>query len=739
MMKRSDRGSMQGWIPRGALALFALLAVASTSGADDVLDLEARILQLEDQRVSHPELHALLSDSRSEIRGRAALALGRIGLPSDVPRLAPLLHDSDAEVRRWAAFALGEIDDSTAAGPLEQLLLDRKESDAEVRSLAAEGLGKLKRGEEACRVALRDEDETVQMSALFAAWKIPVHGVVPELLQMARHKHVELRWGAAYCLMRFLGAPASGRTPIPGGVDLTPEERGQIEAILLEGLNDPSSLVRMQAARGLRNVAAQAVTQALLNRIDDEDWRVRVEVLRGLGAQIPDSAGGPRKVPLPPIFSRLADSNPNVGVTAIEAMAQVHGLQPMEGLLVDARLAELLSHAQPRFRETAFLSLVTRLRATEMGEDARASLQAQVNSLLEDPHWTVRTAVLSGLDLLSRESQRKILELLRKDEPRVSKLALSPYFRMRAEEGTGSLLGRLQPELDPYLGSIDPILRYSAWDAVRELFVAAEQETSAVNVNEAEAESASRSSLPGIGDEDWAQLEDLIERERASIATDPNFAEVRQAMIAIAALHPDRPRSRDLLRASCDDASYVVRRDAIRAMRDAELEPPREAEPVETGRTPSEYRAILEWARRDWRAEIETEGGTLSIRLYTQEAPLTCWNFARLCEESFYDDGNWHRVVPDFVLQDGCPRGDGWGGPPWQIRCEINRHRYERGALGMALSGKDTGGSQFFLTHSDQPHLDGGYTVFGTLLGGQSAADQIVQGTPIHRIRVVEG
>ncbi len=356
-----------------------------------------------------------------------------------------------------------------------------------------------------------------------------------------------------------------------------------------------------------------------------------------------------------------------------------------------------------------------------------------VQSLHYFPFILLNTAAaLGGLDLLSRASQRRILESLREDDPRVAKLALSPYFRIRAEEGTGPLLERLRPELDRYLASEDPIVRYSAWDAVRELFAVAEQESPA-------GQSETQPSLPPVGDQDWASLEALLERERSEIASDPVFAEVRQAMIAIASLHPERPSLQTLLRASCDDPSYVVRRDAVQAMREANLEPPREAEPVETGRTVEDYLTILEWARRDWRAEIETAAGTLSVRLFTRDAPLTCWNFSRLCEESFYDGGNWHRVVPDFVLQDGCPRGDGWGGPPWQIRCEINRHRYERGALGMALSGKDTGGSQFFLTHSDQPHLDGGYTVFGALSGGQSIADQIVQGAPIHRIRVVEG
>ena len=724
-------------IAPGLLAILLTSSLASAparaADGDDLPEVEARILQFEDQRVSSPELHALLTDARAQVRGRAALALGRIGLASDVQKLVPLLDDADPEVRRWAAFALGEIDDSTAAAPLEKLLLDLQEMDSETRALAVEGLGKLRRGEEACRIALRDETSAVKVSALYAAWKIPVHDVVPELIELARHEQVDLRHAAVYCLMRFLGAPASGRTPIPGGVDLTAEERASIAVSLREAMTDPSPLVRMQAARGLRNDASRGATQLLLNAIEDEDWRVRVEVLRSLGAEIPDSAGGPRIVPLPPVFARVSDPNPNVGVTAIEAMAQLRGVKPMEGKLVDARLAELLSsHSQPRFRESAFLALTTRMRREEMGDEARASWEAKIDALLADRNWSVRAAVIPGLDLLGRDAQRRILDLLRNDESRVSKLALSPYLRIRAEEGTGTLLERLQPELGVYLESVDPILRSSAWDAVRELIAAAQERAQAGETSDSPA-------LPALGEADWTELETMIEQANARIAGDPAFVEVRQAFIAIAALHPERARLGAFLRARCDDPNYLVRRDAVRALRDAGLEPPRAAEPVETEKTLDEYRAILEWARREWRAEIETDGGTLAIRLFTRDAPLTCWNFARLCERSFYDGGSWHRVVPDFVLQDGCPRGDGWGGPPWQIRCEINRHRYDRGALGMALSGKDTGGSQFFLTHSEQPHLDGGYTVFGSMESGQSIADRIVQGAPIHRIRVVEG
>jgi cyclophilin family peptidyl-prolyl cis-trans isomerase len=94
-------------------------------------------------------------------------------------------------------------------------------------------------------------------------------------------------------------------------------------------------------------------------------------------------------------------------------------------------------------------------------------------------------------------------------------------------------------------------------------------------------------------------------------------------------------------------------------------------------------------------------------------------------------------VVPNFVIQDGDPRGDGSGGPGYAIRDEINPLRYLRGTLGMALSGPDTGGSQYFITHSPQPHLDGGYTVFGRVTADMDAVDRVTQEDPITFIRAV--
>jgi len=128
--------------------------------------------------------------------------------------------------------------------------------------------------------------------------------------------------------------------------------------------------------------------------------------------------------------------------------------------------------------------------------------------------------------------------------------------------------------------------------------------------------------------------------------------------------------------------------------------------------------------------------GVVEVQLQGPEAPLTVANFVRLVERRFFDGHRWHRVVPNFVIQDGDPRGDGFGGPGGSIRDEINLLRYEAPMLGMALSGPDTGGSQWFINLSPQPHLDGTYTVFGKVVGGLAVLVRITQGELIRTIRM---
>jgi cyclophilin family peptidyl-prolyl cis-trans isomerase len=136
---------------------------------------------------------------------------------------------------------------------------------------------------------------------------------------------------------------------------------------------------------------------------------------------------------------------------------------------------------------------------------------------------------------------------------------------------------------------------------------------------------------------------------------------------------------------------------------------------------------------------IETAKGTIEFELAVLDAPQTTWSFMTLARKGFFNGLQIHRVVPNFVVQDGDPRGDGEGGPGYTIRDELNERPFLRGTVGMALSGKDTGGSQFFITHSPQPHLDARYTAFGRVVNGMDVVDRIQQGDTIQRVRVWDG
>jgi cyclophilin family peptidyl-prolyl cis-trans isomerase len=138
-------------------------------------------------------------------------------------------------------------------------------------------------------------------------------------------------------------------------------------------------------------------------------------------------------------------------------------------------------------------------------------------------------------------------------------------------------------------------------------------------------------------------------------------------------------------------------------------------------------------------AFLETRYGTIEVELNVVEAPLTTRNFIELSRAGFFNGVLVHRLVPNFVVQAGDPRGDGEGGPGYSIKDELSPLPYVRGTLGMALSGPDTGGSQFFLTVSPQPHLDGKYTVFGHVVQGLEILDQISQWDAIERVRIWDG
>lgn len=143
---------------------------------------------------------------------------------------------------------------------------------------------------------------------------------------------------------------------------------------------------------------------------------------------------------------------------------------------------------------------------------------------------------------------------------------------------------------------------------------------------------------------------------------------------------------------------------------------------------------------RTYRATMETDRGEIELELYPEHAPKTVNNFIFLAKDGFYDGVTFHRVIPDFMIQGGDPTGTGRGGPGYRFEDELedNPLKHETGVISMANAGPDTNGSQFFITHAPQPHLDGRHTVFGKVVGGQDVVDSIHQGDRIKKVTIRE-
>ena len=146
-------------------------------------------------------------------------------------------------------------------------------------------------------------------------------------------------------------------------------------------------------------------------------------------------------------------------------------------------------------------------------------------------------------------------------------------------------------------------------------------------------------------------------------------------------------------------------------------------------------------ADKTYHATMETDKGTIELELYPEHAPKTVNNFVALARDGFYDGVAFHRVIPNFMVQGGDPTGTGRGGPGYSFEDELkgNPLRHETGVISMANAGPNTNGSQFFITHAPQPHLDGRHTVFGKVTSGQDVVDAIRQGDAIQQVTVSEG
>jgi len=620
-----------------------------------------------------------LSHANPAVRRQAALAAGRIGDAAGIDVLLPMLNDSVPGVQAAAAFALGLLKDPRAI----PLLLEkvRAVSSTEQGAPQLEAVTAIAKigGDEGAR-ALTDilaagspgAGTPVGNAALLESWRLGPRAPVAELVRFTDAFDAATRWRALYSLARLRAAPGA--------------------APLIRALSDGDAQTRTVAARGLGKALLDSArldprdaVAGLRRLLADPDAHIRINALRTL-ASFRDSTVSSAVVPL------VADRDIGVAVQAETTLGVLRG-------------AAALAALRPRLTNSVFALKRQAIIALAQA-DSGAGVAAAV-AVGSDADWRWRSVAAEAFG--AARARDRLEGQLADPDGRVVAQALQALQRIVPADDS-SLRARARALLthaDPAVRSVaaDLLARHPNGDDV-DLLVVAYTRAAGDPFNDARL-----SAVSALG------------------AIAASSAAGRQRVAARFVSVTPRP----------DD--YLVRRLAADTLPDT-----RDAWgpvlPIATGRTLADYRDV---ARR-WVAPalaganphvfLETDRGTLDIELLPAEAPLTVAVFIDLVSRRYFDGTRWHRVVPNFVVQDGDPRGDGWGGPGFAIRDETNPVRYEMGTVGMALSGPNTGGSQYFITHSAQPHLDGIYTIFGRVVGVSGAAvlNAIGQGDRIRSI-----
>jgi cyclophilin family peptidyl-prolyl cis-trans isomerase/HEAT repeat protein len=666
--------------------LICTVLMAAAGGCKNHDEQFEEILRLEDRRGDVRELTRFIMHPSAEVKRRAVIAMGRMRDAQAVTTLVDLLDNSNAALRGEAAFALGQIADPSAAKVILKNFNDEK--DLEVRLALIEALSKVAKDSllpaiDSTLSHQLDEDipivraETALALARLVQRQLPGKEWGAKLAVLLTDEAEEVRWRAAYALMR-LADPSTAPA-------------------LRDAVRDRSPRVRMQVARALGALRDPAAWVALaLLAHSDPDWRVRVNATAALG-QI-----DPTAEPLLTIADvPLEDSCLHVRLTALRA----------------------LGSAAERARQAGHIAV----------SDSMATfLNSQIRLAMPDSNvcgdWRITAAVAYAL---AQARGKKAVENL-------LPLAGHPERYLRAEIAR-ALGATAAPEAFPILEKLsndpDNLVRIAALEALPK--IAAQNRALPIYLNALTrgdavltalaaqnlvADSSQRSEHALAIMSAYHQLTPPIETECAQMIFDA-LADCgnrkAQALLEEALKTPDKP----FAGAAATALQKLTGKDYTASL-------PKAGTPQQSF-TIAEIKALRgRWAR------VQTDRGEIELELLPEEAPLTVLNFVRLAEKKFFDGLDVHRVVPNFVMQTGDPRGDMWGSPGYSIRSEFNRLRYVRGTVGMASAGPDTEGSQWFITTSDQPHLDGRYTIFARVRKGMEIVEALQVGDKIHHVTI---
>jgi cyclophilin family peptidyl-prolyl cis-trans isomerase/HEAT repeat protein len=736
------------------LFLFALLAVLASSvpaqrsragkpkvrtgstGIDQ--NILVQIIRAEDERRFDDSLQSLLAHADPQVRKRATLAAGRIGSEKAVPQLAEIvLSDRDSEVRQMAAFALGEIESGGGAFALVSVL---KDTNRPARARSVEALGKIVAALMASQTTDGQDPNAKGDDDRIDALKAAIVGALrfedtrrsnPDklLVQLALTAVVRVKPdGAGALIKRFLGY-ADARI-VADALNTLARLRlkdGNDDARRLLKHADP--IVRANAARVLGTTEDKQSYDALLDRaLHDSDERVSVSAIRALGslkdpqATKPLLERGQYLLKLVKV-SRQFDIEPRNELLEIAtALGRIlPGAENEDAFAWLMETGERYGHEDPEIEiAAARVAPVAYLRRLGSGKEGRTNVQRTM--LL---NWRSASSLAQGLGEIPAlpESRNNRAALMDAAEDLLR--AMIDY------RNSGLTINTLVAVHSEY--AIPDVLRAFAKFKTKDLagVLRAQLKEQDVIVRAVAAE------LLGEQAPDSSNEKALIGALPVALSDkDLNDA----ALSILDALGKQKtPRANDAMKSALNSGDYIIRRRAAAALKDSGAgDFSDRIGTVKTRNTESDYRRASGRIARKTTATVTTTKGSFTIELLPADAALNVDNFIQLARKGFFNGQRIPRVVPNFVVQAGDPRGDQNGGPGYQIRCEINEVPYERAAVGMALSGKDTGGSQWFVTHSPQPHLDGGYTVFGRVISGMNVVDLIARGDVIRSVIVNE-
>ena len=630
---------------------------------------------------SLPDLSILVRDGDAQVRRRAALAIGRVRSRDGVAMLTPALADTDPDVRMMAAFSLGLIGDATAESALAPLLNDPLPL---VRGRIAEALGLIGAKGSAASIG--------KMVGEYAS-SAPVGAMAPDDEAAAIAPEAEAFKLGLFALVRLKAYEPLAEAAAPGG---QPVSQWWPVAYALQRVEDPRSAPallqllqskgrysRAFAARGLgtlKHVPAVKPLLALIDPASKSSLELTVAGIRSL-AQI----GAPEAVAPIAALAGSVNTHPNVRMEAVVALG---AMKSMDGL---PTVQDLWTDDWPELRAAA-------LRAAAAID--RDAFMAVLAGMEPDRHWRVRAALADTLgDFPAELATERVRAMLKDEDKRVIPSVLTSLTRLKAADLRTILVDRLA---DP-----DYVVRATASQELGKL----------------KAEGGA----------------DLLRQAYKTAQADAAYTARTAALEALVTYGASE--ATPTLKQALEDKDWAVRVRALEllskldpaAARDAAIAPA-PGQPI----APYDDRALI-GPTTSPHVFIETAYGTVEFELAVLDAPQTSRSFMELARKGYYNGLDIHRVVPNFVFQYGDPRGDGEGGPGYTIRDELNLRTYVRGTVGMALEWPDTGGSQFFITLSPQPHLDARYTVFGHVVNGMDVVDRIKPGDVVQRIRVWDG